>query len=73
MIGSWSCALYIFISPIFYIEQVLPFADDSYHVQLGKNKVELIEKVETSLRRLMKWIMDPGLKINEEKTDLGLF
>ena len=63
----------IFVSPLFDIEPVLSFADDSYDIQTHKNKDQLKKLVERALNNIMKWLTDSGLKINEDKTDLCLF
>jgi hypothetical protein len=60
----------IFVSPLFDIEPVLSFADDSYDIQTHKNKDQLKKLVERALNNIMKWLTDSGLKINEDKTDL---
>jgi hypothetical protein len=63
----------IFVSPLFDIIPVLSFADDSYNIVRNKDKNELIKDMEKSLEAITKWLRKSGLKVNQEKIDLGLF
>ena len=63
----------IFVSPLFDIEPILAFADDSFNFKSHKNKNQLIKDMEKSLEAITKWLKQSGLKVNQEKTDLCLF
>ena len=63
----------LFVSPLFDIEPVLSFADDSYVVKISKNKNKLVLDLEKSLESITKWLKKSGLVVNDEKTDLCLF
>jgi hypothetical protein len=63
----------IFVSPLFDIIPILSFADNSYNIERNKDKNKLIKDMEKSLEAFTKWLKKSGLKINQEKTDLGLF
>jgi hypothetical protein len=63
----------IFVSPVFDLEPMLTFADDSFIVACNKDKKEVISNLEKSLETITKWLKQSGLKVNQEKTDLCLF
>ena len=63
----------MFVSPLFDIVPVLAFADDSYRVESGSGKTELVNNMEESLEAITKWLSNSGLKVNNEKTDMCLF
>jgi hypothetical protein len=58
----------IFISPVFELEPMLAFADDTFITRIGDIKGALISDMETSLKVVIKWMKQLGLKINEDKT-----
>ena len=61
----------IFISPLFEVENLTCFADDKF--PLAWNQSALVLIMERKLRRIMDWLKDSGMKVNESKTDLCLF
>ena len=63
----------MFVSPLFDIVPMLAFADDSYRVEINKNKTDLVKNMEKSLEATTKWLKKSGLKVNNEKTDMCLF
>ena len=63
----------IFISPLFEIENLTCFADDKFPLAWNRNKSDLIKDMELKLRKIMDWLKDSGMKVNESKTDLCLF
>ena len=63
----------IFVSPVFDIEPILSFADDSFDVKSSKNKNEVVKDMEKSIEAITKWLKKSGLKVNQEKTELCLF
>ena len=54
----------MFVSPVFEIEPLLAFADDTFIARVGGNKQELIKDMEKSLEAITKWLRRSGLKIN---------
>jgi hypothetical protein len=44
----------IYVSPLFDIVPVLPFADDSYNIKSNVNKNQLIKDMEKSLESITK-------------------
>ena len=63
----------IFISPLFEVENLTCFADDKFPLAWNKDKSDLVLIMERKLRRIMDWLKDSGMKVNESKTDLCLF
>ena len=63
----------MFVSPLFDIVPMLAFADNSYKVESGTNKTDLVKDMEKSLEAIIKWLKNSGLKVNNEKTDMCLF
>ena len=63
----------IFVAPMFDLESLLSFTDDSYVTKWNKSISELIKDMEKSLEAITKWLRQSGLKVNQEKTDLCLF
>ena len=63
----------IFVSPLFDIEPLLAFADDSYIMRENSNINELIEDLQKSLEAITKWLKKSGMKVNQSKTELCLF
>ena len=62
----------IFVSPLFDIENLTCFADDKFPLVWNKNKLVVIRLMEIKLDRIMKWLTDSGMKVNESRTDLCL-
>ena len=63
----------MFIRPLYKIEKITTFADDNYAVETGDNKDSVLEELEKKLKRIIKWLKDSGLKVNETKTELCIF
>ena len=63
----------IFISPLFDVENLSCFADDKFPLVWNSDKTALIKELEIKLTRIMNWLKDSGMKVNESKTDLCLF
>ena len=63
----------IFISPLFDIENLTCFADDKFPLVWNRDKLALVRMMEAKLGRIMDWLRDSGMKVNESKTDLCLF
>ena len=63
----------LFISPLFNLEKLTCFADDKFALAMSKDKHELINLLKTKLERIVKWLSESGLKVNEAKTELCLF
>ena len=49
------------------------FADDKFPLAWSRNKSDLIVIMEHKLSRIMEWLKDLGIKVNESKTSLCLF
>ena len=63
----------LFIRPLYEIEKITTFADDNYIVSLHKNKKIALKELERKLEKIIKWLKDSGLKVNENKTELCIF
>lgn len=63
----------IFVSPLFDICELSAFADDNFIPKCNKNLVPLISDMERSLDSITKWLIQSGMKVNNEKTELCLF
>ena len=49
------------------------FADDMFPLLWNKNKLTAVRSMEIKIGRIMKWLKDSGMLVNESKTDLCLF
>ena len=63
----------IYVSPLFDICNLTNFADDNFVLEWHKNKVEVVNAMESKLKVITKWLRDSGLKVNESKTELCHF
>ena len=64
----------IFMSPLGdIIDDLITFADDNYKICVGITEKEALLKCETEANKIIKWIQDSGLVINESKTEVCLF
>ena len=59
--------------PLFDIEKLTCFADDKFPLASNRDKLVLVGIMEIKLKRIMDWLKDSGMKVNESKTDLCLF
>ena len=50
-----------------------PFADNSYIISSHKDKEIALEYLGRKLKKIIKWLKDSGLKVNESKTELCIF
>jgi len=55
------------------IEPITMFADDNYLTDGDTNIETLKLKLESKTNRLIKWLSDGGMKVNESKTELIIF
>ena len=55
----------IFVSPLFALEELFGFADDTFIPRMGDCLSALIFDMEKSLEAITKWMKQSGLKINE--------
>jgi hypothetical protein len=49
------------------------FADNNYVVGYHKEKDLALRELVEKLVRIVKWLKDSGLKVNEKKTELCIF
>ena len=63
----------IFIRPLYDIEKMKTFADDNYIISANKIKEVALRDLEIKLQKIIKWLKDSGLKVNENKTELSVF
>ena len=63
----------IFVSPLFDLEELFAFADDTFIPRISDNANEVVPKLERSLETIIKWMKQSGLKINEDKTEVCCF
>ena len=55
----------LFVSPLFYVESLLSFVDDSYISIADKCFPELIKDMQKTLEAITKWLRKSGLKPNQ--------
>jgi hypothetical protein len=63
----------LFVSPLFELEPLLAFADDSYVTKADKATPAQIKDKKKSLEAVTKCLRNSGLKVNQSKTELFLF
>jgi hypothetical protein len=63
----------LFIRPLYDIEKLTTFADDNYVVECNKEKRVALEELGKRLGKIVKWLKNSGLKVNESKTELCIF
>jgi hypothetical protein len=63
----------LFIRPLYDIEKLTTFADDNYVVESNTDKKIALEELGKRLEKIVKWLRDSGLKVNESKTELCIF
>ena len=63
----------IYVAPLFHLQDMLAFADDSYVLRSNINQTDLIKDMKKSLEAITKWLRQSGLKVNQSKTELCLF
>ena len=63
----------LFVSPLFDLEKMTLFADDNYVIVRNKHLPELLLEMKRTLEAITKWLVQSGLKVNDEKTEICLF
>jgi hypothetical protein len=63
----------LFIRPLYDLEKLTTFADDNYVIGYNKEKHLALRELGEKLMRIVKWLKDSGLKVNEKKTELCVF
>jgi hypothetical protein len=63
----------LFIRPLYDVEKLTTFADDNYVVERNKDKKIALEQLGRRLEKIVKWLKDSGLRVNESKTELCVF
>ena len=57
----------IFVSPLCGFENLTCFADDKFPLVWSRNKSDLVRLMEEKLGRIMDWLWDSGMKLNNVK------
>ena len=63
----------IFVSPLFDLTDLSNFADDNFALTWNLCKLTVVNQMKTKLDKIITWLQDSGLKVNESKTELCLF
>lgn len=63
----------IFIRPMFDIEDLYSYADDSYILVHEATTEELIKQTEEKTNNVAKWLDQSGMVVNAEKTEFVIF
>ena len=63
----------LFIRPLYDLEKLTTFADNNYVIGYHKEKDLALTELGKKLVRIVKWLKDSGLKVNEKKTELCIF
>jgi hypothetical protein len=63
----------LFIRPLYDLEKLTTFADDNYVIGYHKEKDWALRELGEKLERIVKWLKDSGLKVNEKKTEVCVF
>ena len=63
----------IFVAPLYDISKLSNFADDNFALNQNKIKNTCIIDMEIKLRKIIKWLKNSGLKVNESKTEICMF
>ena len=63
----------LFVSPLFDLTKMTLFADDNYVVRRNKHLTELPKEMKETLEKIIKWLSESGLKVNDCKTEMCLF
>ena len=62
----------LFISPWLVTASGPAYADDSYHLGVGRNKEEAVGRLQLEIIKAENWMSGSGLKVNLEKTELTI-
>ena len=63
----------LFIRPLYDLQKITTFADDNYIVAQNQIKQVALEELGKKLAKIINWVKDSGLKVNETKTELCIF
>jgi hypothetical protein len=63
----------IFVSPLFNMETLLSYADDTFFPKWNNSWQNLVKDIEKSLEAITKCLRDSGLKVNQGKTENCFF
>jgi hypothetical protein len=63
----------LFISPVFELQNIVAYADDTYTLTSSRSKENLVTNIGVALTAVSLWFQSSGLKVNEEKTELAIF
>jgi hypothetical protein len=63
----------LFISPVYDLENIVTYADDSYVISEGTTKEESLQELTRVLDVVARWFKASGLKVNFEKTEVTVF
>ena len=63
----------IYVSPLLDLTDITLFADDNYALVWNKNVEALKIDMQLKLEFITKWLVDSGMKVNEQKTEMCLF
>jgi hypothetical protein len=63
----------LFISPVYELEEMISYADDSYIIAGGETKEESKILLEATTNTVAAWLKDSGMKVNGEKTEIVVF
>jgi hypothetical protein len=58
---------------LYNLEKLTTFADNNYVVGYHKEKDLALRELVERLVRILKWLKDSELKVNEKKTELCIF
>jgi hypothetical protein len=58
---------------LYDLEKLTTFADDNYMIGYHKEKDLGLKELGEKLVRIVKWLKDSELKVNEKKTELWVF
>ena len=63
----------IFVSPMFDLEELSAFADDTFIPMSNTSLTKLITDMEKKIEAITKWLKKSGLIVNQNKTEACLF
>ena len=63
----------MFIRPLYDVAKLTTFADYNYIISSSKEKTIALKNLGNELEKIVKWLKDSGLKVNESKTELCVF
>ena len=58
---------------MFYIENLACYADDKFLLVQDRSRSGLVLKMKVKLEKIINWLVQSGMVVNESKTDLCLF